>query len=453
MVKTKMNSFNYRFYYRSEDGVYNRSFWSYLSSYVGIFFLCSLVSLIALRFITVGFVKFLATVFCIGFAFSLLIWLGYTVYRSCQNKSFLKYVSMNRLEDGIAQSIVETTSLKRLKDVTYLRAPKVLCTWENDGIKIEVGKIAGLEENSIDSLCELINSNLTGKYKNFAVASKLVSDDQLEFVFFAEDVASDKTWIPRTVADLRQKPYFLKLQKNLVVNLADNPNVGIWGSTGSGKSTVGFACVAQLLSNSTKLVFLDAKSEYSAFSTFYPSNLFLTDANEIENALEDIVKNEIPRRQKILKEATIEQRKIGLRGADIGLQPLVVIADEIGNLAGSPKQRKSIGSLLTTIMQRGRSISCFVIWITQDPAVSSSMSVLNQGAISQLSTKILLGIAKQEVQREVFNTVVTTGDVPKLRGFYVSGSMSEPQKFFVPDLHQYKLNQLSAFEHLFDERN
>lgn len=453
MVKTKMNSFNYRFYYRSEDGVYNRSFWSYLSSYVGIFFLCSLVSLIVLRFITVGFVKFLATVFCIGFAFSLLIWLGYTVYRSCQNKSFLKYVSMNRLEDGIAQSIVETTSLKRLKDVTYLRAPKVLCTWENDGIKIEVGKIAGLEEDSIDSLCELINSNLTGKYKNFAVASKLVSDDQLEFVFFAEDVASDETWIPQTINDLKQKPYLLRLQKNLVINLADVPNIGIWGGTGSGKSTVGFACIAQLLSSSTRLVFLDAKSEYSAFSTFYPPKYFLTDADEIEATLEDIVKSEIPRRQKILKEATIEQRKIGLRGADIGLQPLVVIADEIGNLAGSPKQRKSIGSLLTTIMQRGRSISCFVIWITQDPAVSSSMSVLNQGAISQLSTKILLGTAKQEVQREVFNTVVTTGDVPKLRGFYMSAGMSEPQKFFVPNLYQNNLSQLSTFEHLFENKD
>lgn len=453
MVKTKMNSFNYRFYYRSEDGVYNRSFWSYLSSYVGIFFLCSLVSLIALRFITVGFVKFLAIVFCIGFAFSLLIWLGYTVYRSCQNKSFLKYVFMNRLEDGIAQSIVETTSLKRLKDVTYLRAPKVLCTWENDGIKIEVGKIAGLEENSIDSLCELINSNLTGKYKNFAVASKLVSDDQLEFVFFAEDVASDETWIPRTVADLRQKPYFLKLQKNLVVNLADNPNVGIWGSTGSGKSTVGFACVAQLLSNSTKLVFLDAKSEYSAFSTFYPSNLFLTDADDIEAMLTKIVNEELPRRQEILRKATIKKRKIGLKGIDIGLKPLVIVADEIGNLAGSPKQRKTIGSLLTTIMQRGRSISCFVIWITQDPAVSSNMSVLGQGAISQLSTKILLGKAKQEVQREVFNTVAVAGDVPRFRGFYTSAGMTEPQKFFVPNLYKYNLNQLSTFERLFDKEN
>ena len=444
---------NYRFYYKTADGVYNRSIWSYLFPYVSIFFFFDLLSLIVLKFVPVAFVRFLVVVFFISFAISLLIWLGYTAYRSYQSKSFFKYVSMSRLEDSIAQALVDTASLKRLKDVTYLRAPKVLCTWKDDQIRIEVGKIAGLEKNSLDSLCELINSSLTGKYKNFAVSSKLVSDNQLEFVFYAEDVASDETWIPQTIDDLRQKPYVLRLQKNLEINLADAPNLGIWGSTGSGKSTVVFACVAQLLSNHTKLIFLDGKSEYSAFSTFYPVNLFLTDADEIENALKDVVENELPKRQQKLKEATIKAKRIGLRGADIGLQPLVIVADEIGNLAGSPKQRRSIGSLLTTIMQRGRSISCFVIWATQDPSVSGNMSVLPQGAVSQLSTKILLGTAKQEVQREVFNTVAIAGDVAKFRGFYVSAGMTEPQKFFVPNLYEYNLNELSTFEHLFENKN
>lgn len=449
----KIMNLNYRFYYKTADGVYNRSIWSYLFPYVAIFFFFDLLSLIVLKFVPVAFVRFLVVVFFISFAISLLIWLGYTAYRSYQSKSFFKYVSMSRLEDSIAQALVDTASLKRLKDVTYLRAPKVLCTWKDDQIRIEVGKIAGLEKNSLDSLCELINSSLTGKYKNFAVSSKLVSDNQLEFVFYAEDVASDETWIPQTIDDLRQKPYVLRLQKNLEINLADAPNLGIWGSTGSGKSTVVFACVAQLLSNHTKLIFLDGKSEYSAFSTFYPANLFLTDADEIENALKDVVENELPKRQQKLKEATIKAKRIGLRGADIGLQPLVIVADEIGNLAGSPKQRRSIGSLLTTIMQRGRSISCFVIWATQDPSVSGNMSVLPQGAVSQLSTKILLGTAKQEVQREVFNTVAIAGDVAKFRGFYVSAGMTEPQKFFVPNLYEYNLNELSTFEHLFENKN
>lgn len=441
--------FNYRFYYKSADGVYNRSIWSYLFPYVVIFFFFDLLSLIVLKFVPVAFVRFLAVVFFISFAVSLLVWLGYTVYRSCQSGGLFKYISMNRLEDSIAQSIVETTSLKRLKDVSYLRAPKVICTWNDGRIEIEIGKIAGLEEKSLASLCELVNSNLTGKYMNFAVSNKLIKDNELEFVLIAEDVATDETWIPEKIEDLKQKPYLLKLQNNLTINLAENPNIGIWGSTGTGKSTVVFALVAQMLSNDTKLIFLDGKNEYSAFSAFYPSQYFLTDANDIEAMLTEIVNEELPKRQELLKKETIKRRQIGLRGADIGLEPLVVVADEIGNLAGSPKQRKNIGSLLTTIMQRGRSISCFVIWATQDPAVSSNMSVLGQGAISQLSTRILLGSAKQEVQREVFNDVITTSDVPKFRGFYVSSGMSEPKKFFVPNLYEHDLNKLGTFEHLF----
>ena len=111
-----------------------------------------------------------------------------------------------------------------------------------------------------------------------------------------------------------------------------------------------------------------------------------------------------------------------------------------------------IGQYLTTIMQRGRSISCFVIWATQDPAVSSAMSVLPQGAMSQLSTKILLGTAKPEVQREVFNDIATQGNVPRFRGYYVSNGLTAiPKKFYVPNLYQYNLNQLDVFEKLYED--
>ena len=112
-----------------------------------------------------------------------------------------------------------------------------------------------------------------------------------------------------------------------------------------------------------------------------------------------------------------------------------------------------IGQYLTTIMQRGRSISCFVIWATQDPAVSSAMSVLPQGAMSQLSTRILLGTAKPEVQREVFSDVATKGNVPHFRGYYVSNGLTAiPKKFYVPNLYKNHLSKLDTFEKLYTEQ-
>lgn len=442
-----------RFYYRMSNGVYYRPHWSYLSFYVVlsavIAFVC--VQIIKLAPLTILFeVRNLALLI---FGLSLAALLLYVGWRSKENGGFFSFLDMAGYESAITRSFVDTQNKNRLKDVPYIKVPWVKCTLTDGRIWVEVSKIAGLKEAEMDDLRELIDSSLTGKYANFAVSEQLVSDNKLEFEFWAEDVASDLTWIPEKVDDLKQKSYVLKLQNGLEINFAERPNLGVWGSVGSGKSTVVFACVAQLLSAGSKLIFLDGKSEYSAFNLFYPKQRFLTDADSIEGALKYVVDHELPKRQKIVEEATKKKRKIGLRGYDIGLTPLVIVADEIGNLAGTPKQRKSIGQYLTTIMQRGRSISCFVIWATQDPAVSASMSVLPQGAMSQLSTKILLSTAKQEVQREVFGDIATRGNVPHFRGYYVSNGLTViPKKFYVPNLYKNHLSGLDTFEKLYTEQ-
>lgn len=449
MVLVKIN----RFYYRSQNGYYYRPLWSYLGFYVVVSALVVLACNQVEKILHLVIFTKIANLALIVFAVTAVIYLGYVIKRSRENGGFFNFLIMSDYEATIIRDFVDTQSKNRLKDVPFLKVPWIKCTLSDGRIWIEIGKIAGLKESDIDDLRELIDSDLTGRFANFAVSEQLVSDNRLEFEFWAEDVASDLTWTPETVNDLKQKPYILKLQNGLEVNLAERPNLGVWGAVGSGKSTVVFVCVAQLLSAGSTLIFLDGKSEYSAFNLFYPKQRFLTDADSIERALKYVVDHELPKRQKIVEVATKKKRKIGLRGYDIGLTPLVIVADEIGNLAGTPKQRKSIGQYLTTIMQRGRSISCFVIWATQDPAVSASMSVLPQGAMSQLSTKILLSTAKPEVQREVFGDVATRGNVPHFRGYYVSNGLTViPKKFYVPNLYKNHLSGLDTFEKLYTEQ-
>lgn len=441
------------FYYRRYDGYYYRPLWSYFSFYVALSGLIALACGLLQRILPFTFLVDACRLSLLVFVVTAVVLLGCVVKRSMENGGFLNFLAMSRYEATITRDFVDTQNKNRLKDVPFVRIPWIRCTLTDNRIWIEISKIAGLKEADIDDLRELIDSDLTGKFANFAVSEQLVSDNRLEFEFWAEDVASDLTWTPKSIDDLKQKPYILKLQEGLEINLADRPNVGVWGAVGSGKSTVVFACVAQLLSTGSTLIFLDGKNEYSAFNLFYPKQSFLTDADSIEKKLKDIVNRELPRRQKIVEAATKKKRKIGLRGFDIGLAPLVIVADEIGNLAGTTKQRKMIGQYLTTIMQRGRSISCFVIWATQDPAVSSAMSVLPQGAMSQLSTKILLGTAKPEVQREVFGDVATTGNVPHFRGYYVSNGLTViPKKFYVPNLYKNHLSGLDTFEKLYTEQ-
>lgn len=443
------------FYYRSHDGYYYRPVWSYFGFYVALSGLIALACGLVQIIFPLGFVIYIYYIALLVFIVTAVGLVAYFIKRSKENGSFLNFLAMSRYEAVITRDFVDTQNKNRLKDVPFIRIPWVKCTLTDDRIWIEISKIAGLKEADIDGFRELIDSDLTGRFANFAVSEQLVSDNRLEFEFWAEDVASDLTWMPESINDLKQKPYVLKLQKGLEINLAERPNLGIFGSVGSGKSTVVFACIAQIFSagDDAVLFFLDGKGEYSAFNLFYPKQRFFTDADSIEEALKHIVDYELPKRQKIVEEATKKKRKIGLRGFDINLAPLIIVADEIGNLAGTPKQRRVIGQYLTTIMQRGRSISCFVIWATQDPAVSSAMSVLPQGAMSQLSTRILLGTAKPEVQREVFSDVATKGNVPRFRGYYVSNGLTViPKKFYVPNLYENNLNKLDTFEKLYENK-
>lgn len=437
-------------YYYRKNGVYCRPLVTSLSFY----FWALLALVVALYFLLkLPFFAYLEELFI----FSIVALLSYscflvffTVKRCRENGGFFNFLYAESLEEGIKYALVRQKNITRLKDVEYLQVPWVYATMLDNRIKIEVARIAGMVEEDQDKLAQLIDTQLEGKYKNFAVSLQLLSDDKLRYIFYAEDVASNLTWVPSSIAELQGSPYRIKLQKDLTINLAKNPGgIGIFGTTGSGKSTVIFSIIAQTIANSDLLLF-DGKQEYRALNEFYPKQLIYNSADEMEQALKIILEKEIPYREKLLQRETKKQRKLGLTGADIGMRPLILIADEVTNIAGTKKQLKEIGDLLTKILKIGRSLSCYVLWASQDASVSGRSSILGQDAMSQFSTKILLGNAKPEVQREVFSDVVTDSFIPKYRGFYtVAGKTYAPQKFFVPNLVKYDLENLNTFEKLY----
>ncbi len=79
----------------------------------------------------------------------------------------------------------------------------------------------------------------------------------------------NKTFVPRTLQDLIQKPYELVLQKGLKINLAKSPHLAVWGASGSGKTTLLLSLIAQMLSCGTDLKFIDGKDEFSSLAKFY----------------------------------------------------------------------------------------------------------------------------------------------------------------------------------------
>lgn len=332
-----------------------------------------------------------------------------------------------------------------VKNAPIIEVPAVEVEFSDDKIKVYVSKLAGMSD--IDKVREDIDSSFRGKYKAYAVVEAIASINGVEFSFTLEDVGTDRTFIPKTINDLVKKPYFLTLQKGLTINLAKYPHMAVWGRTGSGKTTVLMNIIAQCFSNDTDLLFIDGKTEFSSFSVFYPSEKIVTDNADVLNLLKHVTAT-IMERQKIIADEVKRRKKLGLTGFDLGLKPIVVIGDEIGSIVAgmTAKEKKQFVAYLTQIVQKGRSVSVFLIVASQSPAVD----VLPNGIRSQFSTKILLGSASGDIQRMAFDVEITDGDVARFQGYYIiDGTSVLPQKYFVPNLFKYGLADLQTFEKLY----
>ena len=378
---------------------------------------------------------------------AVIFWWGYKVLKRITKEGGLKkYFTELSAERAITKSLLATMSVNRMQDTPHIAVPNVE-VGDSRPLRLEVGveKLAGMYD--IDRLIEDIDASLRGKLGNYAVTSGMITTDGLSYKFVMEDVASDKTWRPKSPKDLKMEKYHLKLQKGLVINLADRPHIAVWGKTGSKKTTVLLGMILQLFGQGADLRFLDGKNEFSAFKEFYPSEKIASTVEDVQKQIDSILEL-IDERQKIMSREVRKRQKMGLRASDVGLQLVVLIADEIGSLVAlmDNKQQKKFINGLVAIIQRGRSVGVSVFASTQDPSVDTLPQKIRQ----QFSTKILLGSANQDIQRMAFGEVATKGDVEDFRGYYISdGLTSQPMKFFVCDLYSHGYNDLKVFKRTF----
>lgn len=377
----------------------------------------------------------------------LTIWRAYTLTGSVIKAGTIRqYITQKGAERAITKSLLATMSVNQLRDTPYISVPRVTVGASLPScVKVKMEKLPGMYD--IDKLTEDINASFRGKLGAYAVVSSRITDDGLYYKFVLEDKGSDKTWRPKSLEEMKQNSHEIKLQNDLIINLADKPHIIAWGKSGSGKSSLLFSMILQLLMSGSEVYFIDPKSEFSAFQEFYPMERIQEDTEAILKLLRHVC-GELTRRQKIVAKAVKKQQKIGLRGYDIGLIPIVVVADEIGSAVASMdnKQKKEFLALLTQIVQKGRSVSVFCIVATQSPKTDTTLS---SDIRSQFATKILLGSANAETQRMAFDgEVATKGGVERFKGFYISDGKTDetPLSFAVTDLHTHHLNDLKCFE-------
>lgn len=374
----------------------------------------------------------------------LTIWRSYVLTKSVIKAGTIRqYIMQKKAEKAVTKSLLATMAVNRLQDTPHISVPSARVGASLPShITVSVEKLAGMYD--VDKLTEDINSSFRGKLGAYAVTSAMITTDGLFYKFVLEDVGTDKTWRPATLEDVKAEKYVIKLQKGLEVNLSERAHIAIWGKTGSKKTTVLFGIVLQLFSMGADVRFIDGKDEFSSFKGFYPADKIVSDIDPVFGQLEDILAI-IKERQKIMADEVQKRGKMGLKASEVGLRPVVLVADEIGSIVAlmDTKQTKKFIADLTAIIQRGRSVGVSVIASTQDP----STDTLPQKIRQQFATKILLGSANSDIQRMAFGEIATAGDVEDFRGFYVcDGLTTQPMMYFVCDLYSHNFNGLEAFE-------
>jgi len=433
MVKVKIN----KFYFKFKNG---QSYYLPLYSTVsGCFF-----GLLILTFM--GYFMFGDHIW-IMFQFILVaFYVCYLINLFVSHNGFFNYFRVNQIKRLIIANWLKIKGT----GAQYVQVPFIDVIRNNDAtLLIRINKVVGLLDSELDSVRQLVNSSLVGRWENYAVISQWIADNGLYFSFIAENVGINQTFIPNCEKDLVQKSYFVKLQNNLIINLAKSPHIAIWGATGTGKTTVLFSIIAQCLSNGTTLLFLDGKDEFSSLSNFYPRNRIVSNNSAVLRLLAKICDYVLPRRQKFVASQVRRKQQLGLTGYDLGLRPIVIITDEIGSIVASMtlKEKKLLIAYLTQIIQKGRSVSVFLVVATQSPSVD----VLPQAIRAQFSTKILLGSTNNDDQRMALGQSIGVNYVDKFTGYYfLEGKTLVPQRFWVPNLIKNNLQKLEVLKKLYN---
>lgn len=375
------------------------------------------------------------------------------IRRMIETKSVLTYFKEKDAERNITASILSTMQLNQLKDSPNILVPAVKVENIKNGMyQVTIEKLAGMY-SELEKLTEDINSSFKNWLSKYVVNSSRISLNSLSYIFTLEDVNVNQTWIPKNFDDVIPSPYFLKLQNNLKIQLG---HMAIFGRTGSRKSTVLYSILIQLFAMSSKtwhgadVYIIDGKDEFSAFKTFYQKEKIVSNSEDVLKLLESLLVI-VKERQEIMSRETEKRKKIGLVASDVDLQPIILIADELGSVVAQmdSKQGKALNNALTAIIQRGRSLGVYIIIASQSPAVD----VLPQKIRDQMQVKILLGASNSnnDIARMVFGESILNPYVEVGQGFYIAdGITMQPAKFYVSDLYSNGFNQLESFRKAYE---
>lgn len=404
----------------------------------------SLISQYKATLSTIG--TFLLLIGCIGISLYIII---LTLYNSLHkvDKNPLHWPRQADIAASVDRWLRDSALANRLPGSRGFLTPTVKVDRDKDGmllVKIEItSTLVGKEDEFSESLA----SALAGRYSKYVPIDYAISDDKTHVTYYCDDVDTDNTFTPTTIDDYEpDKPYQYRLATNVTWNTAKANNALIAGGIGSGKTTEVYGIMAQAFAKGADVFLVDPKAEFA-----FPFVAKDHHASEVDDvvALVEYLSDLTAKRHQQATAYNVAQGTTGQTAVDAHLQPVIVIADEVGALASrlkksDAKAAKRYVASLQDIIYTGRSAGVNMILLAQQP----NASVIDTSIRDNLQLRILLGSAGDELRRMVFGEaatlVPTTG--AKFRGHYqLDGSTGRvPPILRNINLFAHKMNTVEA---------
>ena len=340
----------------------------------------------------------------------------------------LKAWKLLKLREALTRAFLDVQSVNPMLKTSLVGVPWISIQGTDEVLEVKIERLPGLDED--EKLAELISVATRKDWEAFEVVDFWREPGGVYSVFLLEDVGSDKRLDVVSVIS-SAVPFKIVLQKGLTVDFEKSPGLGLFGRSGSGKTTTLLSFLAQFLAGGSQVYLVDGKNELQALSNV------LQRASGVSDVLSILgyVVAQMEQREDFLGKEGGRQQRLGLKASEVGLTPLVVAIDELGALVASAqaKEKAELIALLTQIALKGRSSGVILVVASQ----FASVDTIPNAVRSQLSTKILLGSAPAELVRMVFPTASPGArSARQFEGFvYIDGQRGrEPSRYQVPAL-------------------
>ena len=201
-------------------------------------------------------------------------------------KHWLSYWANLSLVWSLQTSLLNARTTGAVASHSYRVLPRIWVYREKEKLFFKIQKIPGSFEEDLDDLSELVGSTLGDRWE---VVGKSLDPSAVWFELVFGQVNQHLRFTPKSVGEIPQPAYTLKLMNGTSIDLASLPHLAIFGLTGSRKTSTLLALIAEVLPTSD-VYFLDGKGEFSVLSSFIPADHFASSEDKILNLLSKLIK-------------------------------------------------------------------------------------------------------------------------------------------------------------------